>query len=254
MTAQRLRGVRVLVTRAHPGELALLLAAEGATVVHVPLIGVEQPADGGAALQAHLAELDTFDWLVVTSPAGAERVVDAVAGAPHLRLAAVGTATARVVRDATGRDVLTPTHQLAAALADDLLAAAGTPPQRFLLAFAEQASDVIETALRAAGHDVVRVTAYRTAQQSADPAVLERGDAVLLASGSAVRSWVDSVGLAAPPLVVAIGPTTASVADDLGLKLSAVAADHSLTGLVEALCIAVAEAATIERADTGSVD
>ncbi len=113
---------------------------------------------------------------------------------------------------------------------------------------------MIETTLRKAGHQVVRCTAYRTAQQPADPRVLERADALLLASGSAVRSWVDSVGLAAPPLVVAIGPTTASVADDLGLKLSSVAADHSLPGLVEALCTAVAEAATIERADTGSVD
>ncbi|MEO1059168.1 MAG: uroporphyrinogen-III synthase, partial [Actinomycetota bacterium] len=247
-------GVRVLVTRAQPGELALLLAAEGATVVHVPLIAIEPPADGGAELQARLAELDTFDWLVVTSPAGAERVVEAAATVPNLRLGAVGTATARVVRDATGRDVLTPTHQLAAALGDDLVAAAGAPPQRFLLALAEQASDVIETTLRAAGHDVVRCTAYRTVRQPADPAVLERGDALLLASGSAVRSWVDSVGLAAPPLVVAIGPTTASVANDLGLKLSAVAADHSLPGLIEALCTAVAETATIKRADTGSVD
>ncbi len=108
MAEQRLRGVRVLVTRAHPGELALLLAAEGATVVHSPLIAVEPPADGGAELQARLDELDTFDWLVVTSPAGAERVVDAVAAAPDLRIGAVGTATARVVRDATGRQVLTP--------------------------------------------------------------------------------------------------------------------------------------------------
>ena len=254
MAGTRLRGLRVLVTRAHPGELALLLGAEGATVVHTPLIGIEPPLDGGTELRARLGALDAVDWLVVTSPAGAERVVDAVSHAPLIRLAAVGTATARLLRDATGRDVLTPTHQLAAALGNDLIAAAGERPQHFLLALADQASDTLKTTLREAGHEVERVTAYRTVQLTAPPDAVERGDALLLASGSAVRSWVDSVGVATPPVVVAIGPTTASVAAELGLKVTVVAADHSLAGLVEALCAAVAEADTIERADTGSVD
>ena len=44
-----------------------------------------------------------------------------------------------------------------------------------------------------------------------------------------------SVGLVAPPIVVAIGPTTADAAERLGLKISSVAADHSLAGLVTEL-------------------
>ena len=60
-------------------------------------------------------------------------------------------------------------------------------------------------------------------------------DALVLASGSAATSWVAALGTEAPPIVVVIGPTTAKVARELGLKVTAVATDHSLTGLVEAV-------------------
>ena len=59
-------GCRVVVTRERPGELAALLEARGATVVHVPLIEVLDPADGGIDLQRALERLDDVDWLVVT--------------------------------------------------------------------------------------------------------------------------------------------------------------------------------------------
>jgi uroporphyrinogen-III synthase len=60
-------------------------------------------------------------------------------------------------------------------------------------------------------------------------------DAVLFASGSAVRAWVAAFGTSTPPLVVAIGPQTASAAQLVGLKVDLIAADHSLQGLVNSL-------------------
>jgi uroporphyrinogen-III synthase len=60
-------------------------------------------------------------------------------------------------------------------------------------------------------------------------------DAVLFASGSAVRAWVAVFGTATPPLTVAIGPQTAAAAAALDLKVDLVAADHSLSGMVAAL-------------------
>jgi uroporphyrinogen-III synthase len=47
--------------------------------------------------------------------------------------------------------------------------------------------------------------------------------------------WVVAFGAVAPPEVVAIGPQTAAAAERAGLKVSSIAADHSLAGLVEAL-------------------
>jgi uroporphyrinogen-III synthase len=230
-----LEGCRVLVTRERPGELADLLADRGATVVHLPLIGVVEAADGGQALHDALAQLSDFDWLVVTSAAGSERVAGAARLAPGVRLATVGTATARVLERDSGRRVdLVPTQQRAAELAATFIAQA-TRPQRVLVAQADIAAPTLVDALRRAGHDVTAVTAYRTVPVHADRDAVAGADAVVFASGSAVEQWCRTFGPVAPPLVVAIGPTTAAVADRLGLKVSGVAADHSLDGLVTEL-------------------
>ena len=230
-----LDGCRVLVTRERPGELGAMLAERGATVVHVPLIEVVEPAEGGRALREALSRLDRYDWLVVTSPAGAERVGRAARSVTGLRLAAVGTTTARVLALEAGRDVdLVPAEQRAEALAESLVAES-TAQQRILIAQADIAAPTLAEALRQAGHDVTAVAAYRTIAREPDRGAALGADAVLFASGSAVESWCRAFGPTGPPLVVAIGPSTAAVADRLGLKVSAVSADHSLDGLVTEL-------------------
>ncbi|NND75294.1 MAG: uroporphyrinogen-III synthase [Ilumatobacter sp.] len=231
-----LAGRRVLVTRERPGELGELLAARGAEVVHVPLIAIAEPDDGGAALRRELESLDRYDWLVVTSAAGAERVGRAAAREPGVRLAAVGTTTARTLAALAERVVdVTPPRQLAAELAAELIAAAGLPPARILVAQADRAAPTLVAALLDAGHAVEAVTAYRTVLQPPDRARIDGADALLLASGSAATSWVDAVGADGPPVIVAIGPATSAVARELGLKVTAVAADHSIEGLVDEL-------------------
>jgi uroporphyrinogen-III synthase len=242
---RRLSGCRVVVTRNEPGELGRLLEAEGAEVIHVPLIEVVEPLDGGAALQDALNRLDDVDWLIVTSPAGADRVGAAASGHPHVRLAAVGTATAERLAALARRAVdLVPENQLAASLAEAFVEAHRGSPQRVVLALADRAASTLADELGAAGHDVVSVNAYRTVLRRPSATDLERidtADAVLFASGSAAESWArsmdgDSVSHV-PALAVAIGPTTAARAREFGLKISSVAADHSLAGLVEELSV-----------------
>jgi len=227
-----LDGCRVLVTRERPGELATMLAARGATVVHVPLIEIVEPADGGSSLREALGQLDRYDWLIVTSPAGAERVATAVRSAPGVRLAAVGTATARALEVGSGRRVdVVPSVQRAGALAEQLIAGS-TAVQRVLIAQADIAAPTLADSLRRAGHQVTTVTAYRTIANEAVGDAMPDADAVLFASGSSVESWCRAFGPVGPPMRVAIGPSTAAVAEQFGLKLSSVAADHSLNGLV----------------------
>ncbi len=228
-----LAGCRVLVTRERPGELASMLAARGATVVHVPLIRVVDADDG--ALERELARLDRFDWLVVTSPAGAERTAAGVAGAPTVRVAAVGSATAATMERLSGRAVdVVPRTQHASALLD-AVAAVVEAPQRFLIAQADRAADTLSAGLCRQGHDVTTVVAYHTRLQVPPPGAIERVDALLFASGSAAEAWAGAVGVDTPPIVVSIGPTTTSVARRFGLKVTATAADHSLDGLVTEL-------------------
>ena len=61
-----LHGRRVVTTRDEPGELRSA-SRGGAEVVHVPLIEIAEPLDGGAELQGVLHVLDDVDWVVVTS-------------------------------------------------------------------------------------------------------------------------------------------------------------------------------------------
>jgi uroporphyrinogen-III synthase len=228
----------VLVTRERPGELAEMLTARGATVIHVPLVAVTDPRDAGAALRDALSDVSEFDWLVVTSAAGSERVGGAAAEVPGIRLAAVGTATARELESRAGRPVdLVPAVQRADALVAAFVEREPSP-RRVLIAQADIAAPTLADGLRAAGHEVTVVTAYRTVAaepQLAIEAAAAGADALLFASGSAVESWCRRFGTETPPIVVAIGPTTAAAADRFGLKLSAVATDHSLDGLVTEL-------------------
>ncbi len=83
-------GRTVVVTRAtdQAGSLSTALADHGAKVVELPVVSIEESVDGGEALSAALARADCYDWIVVTSPNGARRVADGLAGPTTARLAA----------------------------------------------------------------------------------------------------------------------------------------------------------------------
>ncbi|MFP5486784.1 MAG: uroporphyrinogen-III synthase [Acidimicrobiia bacterium] len=227
-----LAGRRVATTRDRPGRLDELLRELGADVVHVPLIEiVDAPGDD---LAAELDRLDEFDWLVVTSQHGAARVGVVARGHPRLRTAAVGTRTAEVLGDLTGRAVtVVPARQTAA----DLVVAMPEPTpdtRRVLVAVADRAEPTLVDGLRGRGYDVRSVVAYVNRLRrptEAERALLGTVDAVAFASGSAARAWADGIGGWTPPHVVAIGPSTARVAADVGLQVTAIAADHSVEGL-----------------------
>jgi uroporphyrinogen-III synthase len=246
MPARSLDGRTVVITRPTPGSLARRLEELGARVEHVPLIAVGPPGDGGAALAAALSDLDTYDWLVVTSANGAASVATAVAGHRHIRLAAVGAATAAALADAACRAVdLVPTR----ADSDGLLAAFPRKPGRVLLAQASLAGEHLATGLRALGHDVTAVEAYSTTPLPPSPAGLQtlRGaDAVVLASGSAATAWAAAEGAGASPLatataaIVTIGPKTATVAQRHGATIAAIAATPTDDAVAAAVAAALA--------------
>lgn len=234
-----LAGRRVAVTRPEAGELGERLAAMGATVVHVPLIEITDPIDGGAGLRAALARLATFDWLVVTSANGARRAGQAAAAHSHVRLAAVGPVTAGVLAEAAGRPVdLLP----ALAQAEGLLAEFPREPARVLLAQADRARAVLAAGLVEMGHTVESVTAYRTAARTltaVEVAMLRDVDAVVLASGSAASAWAAAMGGGSRAVVVAIGPVTASAATADGVHVDHVATSPDATSLSELLSAVV---------------
>ena len=240
ITTRPLTGRHVATTRDQVGRLDTLLARLGADVIHVPLISIEPPADGGRSLDASVSNLRGAAWLVVASRHGARAVGAAAAGHPDLRLAAVGTGTAAVLASLAGRPVdVVPDRQTAA----DLVAAMPAGRGHVVVAQADRAEPTLADGLALLGYDVDVVTAYRTVLRT--PTIVERrsalgADAVAFASGSAAVAWSQAIGVDTPAVTVAIGPTTADVARRHGLKVTHVAADHDVDGLVAAVVAALA--------------
>jgi uroporphyrinogen-III synthase len=243
-----LSGRTIVVTRAaeQASGLVAQLAHLGATVLEVPTVAITDPPDGGAALAAAVDQLADFDWVVLTSTNGVARFVAALADRPAgaVNVAVVGPGTAGALRAAGIEPALVPPRFVAEALLD----AFPPGPGRVLLPQASAARPVLADGLRAAGWDVDAVVAYRTSPAHPSDAVLERAahaDAITFTSGSTVAGFVAAAGVdGVPPIVVCIGPVTASAAETAGLAVTAVAAEHTISGLAAAVVAAVPAAPT----------
>jgi uroporphyrinogen-III synthase len=231
-----LAGRRVVVTRAadQSDALAEMLRQRGALPVVLPLVQIEAVPLESERLVA-LRPTD-YEWLVVTSPNGADHYARAHSSAPD-RVAAVGTATTDALRARGVLVALVPTVQRAEGLLAEF-PAPSTSSRRVLLVQAVDAEPAMAEGLAAQGWIVTAVTPYRSVTIRPSPGeqlAALAADAVLFASGSAARAWVEVFGHTTPPLVVAIGPRTAAATRGFGLKVDLVAADHSVKGLVDAL-------------------
>ena len=238
-----LAGLRIVVCRpreqARP--LADGLAAAGAEVVSAPVIAITDPADGGAGLRAALGRLGPGDWLVVTSPNGAERAADAARGPlpEGVNVAAIGPGTAARAA-AVGLTVrLVPDRSVA----EGLVQAFPSPdPERgslVVLARAAVARAVLPDSLREAGWEVLDVAAYRNLAAPLNDdqrRAVAASDGVVFTSSSTVERLVAEVGAdAVPPLVASIGPATSATAAGHGLEVTVEAGRHTIDGVVAAL-------------------
>lgn len=237
-------GRRVVVTRAQEqaGELTRQLEAQGAEVVEFPTIALA-PLEDYAALDAALERVAAgeYAWVVFISANGVEAVWARLNGLgrdarafARTRLAAIGPATAEslarrglvadFIPDAFRSEVLATTLPL-------------TPGERVLLPRADIAPDALATALRTRGAEVDEVTAYRVVPTDLSAINLAPGDIVTFTSGGTIRHFVARVGADAlrERIVVCIGPATAEVAREFGIRVDAVAAEHTCAGLVKAV-------------------
>lgn len=250
----RLSGRVVAITREGSGEdpLAACLAREGARVRSWPTLSFEGPTDPGALDEA-LGRLDDFDWVVLTSPRAAAAVGRGVTQPRATRVAVVGEATARTVRELGWPVHLVGEGPGAEALVHSMDADGSLAGARVLFLAGSMARPALEEGLAAAGATVERVEAYRTEVTSPDVAAV-RADlaggvaAVLFASPSAVRGVADALGGRLAPtldnaVAVAIGPTTAAELERVGVPRVTVAVEASLEGLVEACVQALEERA-----------
>ena len=227
------RSVVVTRARAQASALAARLGELGAQVVEAPAIRTEP-------LSVDLPDPRTFDLVCVTSPTGAERLLEEARDARALAgpvIAAIGPGTARALRAGGIEADLVPDRAVAEGLVEALR---DVPVRRALIARAEEGRDVLPAALRERGARVEVLALYRTIAEPLDAAARDAAlaaDYVTFTSGSAVRSFVAAAGgpPAGGPRLVSIGPATSEALREHGLEPDVEAEVHTPDGLVDAL-------------------
>jgi len=247
-------GRRIVVTRprAQARAFAALLEAQGAEVVSLPTIA-PMPPESFAPIDAALARVPQYQWLVLTSPHGVEVFFDRMRALGRdlrelagVAIAAIGPATAAGVA-ARGLNVaVTPAEYRAEAVAE-VLVAAGVAGRRVLLARAAGARTVLPERLRAAGALVDDVATYRTElppEAAAAPALFtgeRRPDLITFTSSSTVSNFARLFAGHDLPTVLkgvaigCIGPVTAATARDLGLTVDVEPAQYTVPAFAAAV-------------------
>ena len=207
--------MKVIVTRPRDqtGPLVERIEALGHEVVACPLIEIEP-------IGPDEIDASSYDWLIVTSPNGAREAARRLRGRVP-RVAAVGPGTAEVLRAYGIEPSLVPR----ASTQDGLLDEFPRDGSRVLFAAAEGARPGPIDEL---GADFLAL--YRTSL--VQPKEPPHGDIVVLASGSAARSFA-GLGIEVP--AVTIGPETTAVARQCGIVVAGEAERQDLDGLVAAV-------------------
>lgn len=248
------RRARVLITRTRQqaSELAARLEALGAETILVPTIELAEPRSW-CALDAALACLRSYDWLLFTSANAVEFFVRrrkqlGLATEPK-RIAVVGPATAKAVA-ASGlaadvSPVLVPPRYVAESLAESLIGEGPQAGVRYLLVRAEEARDVLLEMLEAAGAEVTIAAAYANRTPAGTVAALQHAfaegfEAITFTSSSTARNLValvEGAGLkiSADVVLASIGPVTSATLRELGYEPTLEAREATVAALVEAV-------------------
>ncbi len=251
-------GQRIVVTRAREqaGQLSRRLLDHGAQVLEVPTIKLEPPTRREEIVDA-LLELNSYDWLVFTSPNGVTKFFEYFFKRFHdmrdlggARIAAVGPATANKLKELHLQVDLMPDEALAVEIAKAFAKFETIENLKICLLRAEVANRELPEALEALGAIVDDVACYRTVPETEDAtgaaaSLLEQGaDWVAFTSGSTVVHFHARFDLPAllqkfPQLkTAAIGPETSKALAVLGLKPTVEAKQHTIDGLIAALLAA----------------
>ena len=245
-----LAGRRIVVTRSRnqAGALSDQLRDLGAEVIELPTIRIEPPSDLRAFAEL-VQDAHAYDWIVFTSPNGVTaffemfyKLYDDARDLGGARIAAIGPATARRVRDFHLKVDLQPDEFVAEAVVREFKKEGDIENLRILIARAEEARDLLPKELGALGAIVDVAFAYRTVAETRDRTearsrlAKEGADMITFTSSSTVENFL-GLGLPWPAgmKVASIGPITSKTARDRGLTIGVEATRHDIPGLVDAI-------------------
>jgi uroporphyrinogen III methyltransferase / synthase len=249
-------GRKVVITRTRKGNSALRAKLEhlGAEVLELPLIKVVPDVDREVLVDI-IAELGTYDWIVLTSANGVKiffdhflRAYDDIRALGLLRFAALGDATIQEIEKYRVRVECQPDVATADALADALIATDSLDSAKVVVVTGNLNRDSLVKRLENDAQAIVDILPlYKTEllDLSDSPAAHDYhthgADAVLFASSSAAQAWgahPELMQLAAGakvPLIGSMGPQTSATLEELDLEVDFEADDPGLDQLVDAL-------------------
>ena len=256
ITGAPLSGRSVIVTRtfAQAHTLVEPLEALGAEVLAFPVLETVDPEDF-APLDAAIANLASYDWVVLTSTNGVDRFLrrfrvvvgsrDAILGA---KFAAVGSATAEKLARHGLAPALVPEDFRAEGLVEAFRKLGAGPGWRVLIPRAEDAREILPDELRAMGCEVDVVCTYRTQLAAPDPAAIARlragsVDVVTFTSGAIASGFVSAIAAAgldagrvlARLTVASIGPVTSDAIREMGFTVDVEAHESTMGSLVDGI-------------------
>ncbi len=223
---------RIVITRPEADARAFAdrLRARGAEPILAPAIEIEftDPVE----LDEALARLAEFDWIVFTSRNGVDAVFRRTSDITGPKIAVIGPATAEELAAHGLEPTLMPSSYVAESILEEIGDVQGAS---ILLPCAHIARQTLPEGLRAAGAEVLEIAVYRT-RTRADPLPnLESVDAITFTSSSTVRGFLERGIIPLGAAVVCIGPVTAATARELGLEVTAEAAEFTEDGLISTL-------------------
>ena len=248
-------GQRIVVTRAR-GQAAAFsqrLGELGAEVLELPSIKTGPPSNLGHVADA-LLELNSYDWLIFTSPNGVTaffeiffRAFQDMRDLGGARIAAVGPGTAARLKELHLQVDLMPEEALAMKVAAAFKKFETIENLKMCLLRAEVANPELPKALEALGAIVDDIAVYQTSPETEDltnagAKLLESGaDWITFTSASTVENFQARFNLPAllqrfPQIKLAtIGPETSKALAAIGLEPTLEAREHTADGLLGAL-------------------
>src|SRR5215469_3509368 len=231
-----LNGWRILVTRAEHQAYALSepLRELGATVIEIPTIEIRGAGNVGA-LDHALLKIDHYDTLILTSVNGVERLFERynrmglpIVDMQHLRVVAIGPATAMAIQSEGLSVSIVPEKYVAESVVDALRGKINEF-SRVLIVRAKVARDVLPVELEKMGAQVDVIEAYETVvPEGAREKLVKlfsdlsiRPHVITFTSSSTVNNFLGLLGQSAPSFLdgvklASIGPVTSETLKQAG--------------------------------------
>jgi uroporphyrinogen-III synthase len=266
-----LAGTRILVGRARhqAGSLSASLRGLGASVIEIPFIEIRKP-ESYAPLDTALKNINSYDWLILTSANGVEAMWERVRKLritrrtlKYLKIAAIGPATKKAIVKHGLKVKMVPEEYVAESVVKGLRD--GVKGKRVVLIRAKVARDVIPDELRAAGAEVDVVEAYETVvperSRTRLRALMKNGarrpHVVTFTSSSTAKNFAELLGEAKAGSrggaslkggmlkedlqgiqLASIGPVTSATLRELQLPVAIEAREFTMGGLIRAIVLA----------------